>query len=177
MFPIESFQNTVRKIVSILQDLNIVFHFSGGITSVAYGEPRMTQDIDIVLNNQSTTEQFESFIEAPSKSDFLFTESVIKEATDSKKMFQLIDTVESPKPDMYPREMIDGELSRSEVAEVFEGFSVPIVSRRDTAASKLMWARKGSLKSRGDFRQIMLNLNRTTSRLSISLRRRINWVN
>lgn len=46
MFPVEAFQNTLGKAVKIFEDLEIRFHLTGGVTSVLYGEPRLTQDID-----------------------------------------------------------------------------------------------------------------------------------
>jgi hypothetical protein len=70
-------------------------------------------------------------------------------------MFQLFDMAEALKIDVYPREMIPGELDRSTALEVFEGVLIPVVSRPDAAASKLAWASKGSHKSRRDLRQIV----------------------
>jgi hypothetical protein len=46
MFPADSFRATLEKIIAILNACNIKFHLTGGITSVAYGEPRLTQDVD-----------------------------------------------------------------------------------------------------------------------------------
>ena len=69
-------------------------------------------------------------------------------------MFQLLDSVESLKLDIYPRELIPGELNRSVLAEIFEGEELPIASRADSVASKLVWVSKGSHKSRRDLRQI-----------------------
>jgi hypothetical protein len=43
--------------------------------------------------------------------------------------------------------------------EIFEGLPIPVVSRPDAAASKLVWASKGSHKSRRDLRQIVRNLS------------------
>ena len=74
MFPVEAFQRTVEKFVSILTQLEIPFHITGGSISSAYGEPRLTQAIDL---------------------------------------------------DVYPRELIPGELSRSETAELFNGVYLP----------------------------------------------------
>lgn len=157
MFPIESFQNTLLKIVAILRQYNIPFHLTGGITGVVYGEPRLTQDIDIVLENGATLNQFESLIGSFEKSDFIFDRSAIEQAVLDKTMFQLFDSVESLKLDMYPREMIEGELTRSQSVEVFESVMLPIASRLDAAISKLLWVNKGSHKSRRDLRQIAKN--------------------
>jgi hypothetical protein len=50
MFPVEAFQRTIEGFVSILMRLQIPFHLTGGAISSAYGEPRLTQDIDIVVS-------------------------------------------------------------------------------------------------------------------------------
>ena len=49
MFPVEAFRDTLRKAVALFERHAIRFHLTGGLTSVLYGEPRMTQDIDIVI--------------------------------------------------------------------------------------------------------------------------------
>lgn len=74
-------------------------------------------------------------------------------------MFQLFDSVESLKLDIYPRERIPGELGRSRDVEIFSDVWLPIVSRVDAAASKLIWINHGSHKSRRDLRHIMLSAN------------------
>ena len=61
---------------------------------------------------------------------------------------------EALKIDFYPRELIPGELERSEMLEVFTGVSLPIVSKVDVVGSKLIWIGKGSHKSRRDDRHI-----------------------
>jgi hypothetical protein len=87
-------------------------------------------------------------------SDFLFTERVLRQAIQSGNLFQLLDKTESLKLDIYPRELIPGELQRSEIMELFAGIFLPVVSRTDAAISKLIWIEKGSHRSRRDFRSI-----------------------
>ncbi len=53
MFPVEAFQSTLGKAADIFRQLAIRFHLTGGVSSVLYGEPRMTQDIDIVADNRA----------------------------------------------------------------------------------------------------------------------------
>lgn len=156
MFPIESFKNSLLKIVEILQRHEIPFHLTGGITGVAYGEPRLTQDIDIVIENGKCLANLSLLIADLNQSDFVFSADAVEEAVKAKSMFQLFDSVESLKLDIYPREMIEGELSRSQMVEIFESVSLPIASRVDAAVSKLIWISKGSHKSRRDFRQISM---------------------
>lgn len=161
MFPIESFKNSLLKFVKILNQQEIPFHLTGGITGVAYGEPRLTQDIDIVVENAASVKMIEKLLVELTNSDFVFTEATVRDAIRNKGMFQLFDSIESLKLDIYPREMIEGELSRSQEVEIFESVSLPIASRIDAAVSKLIWVSKGSHKSRRDFRQILLRASDT----------------
>jgi hypothetical protein len=154
MFPVNTFRTTVSRFASILNQNGIRFHLTGGITSVVWGEPRMTQDIDIVIDNEAISARIEPFIAALDASVFMFDAPSIREAVQRHGLFQLLDTEESLKLDVYPREMIPGELDRSELMEVFEGLALPIACRADAAVSKLVWISKGSHKSRRDLRMI-----------------------
>jgi hypothetical protein len=154
MFPIEAFQNTLAKAVAIFEQHAIGFHLTGGITSVLYGEPRMTQDIDIVVDNQAIANAVDAFLASLTKANFLFDPPSIRHAIANRGMFQLFDQVEALKLDIYPRELVPGELQRSERREIFVGVELPIVSRADAAISKLIWVSRGSHKSRRDFRQL-----------------------
>ena len=173
MFPIEAFRTTLEKIIGILQAYQIRFHLTGGVTSIVYGEPRMTQDLDIVIDNEALARQLHSFIKSLQDSDFLFDEAALRRAVDHKQMFQLLDSAEALKLDVYPREMIPGELDRSDVIELFDGLSVPIASLPDAAISKLIWISKGSHKNRRDLRQLIRiatkSQHKTIDQLAISL--------
>jgi hypothetical protein len=155
MYPAEIFRDTLSRLLEILTRHGVRFHLTGGITSVAYGEPRMTQDIDIVVDNPSLAASLDAFIAAATQAGFMLDPDTVRHAVAKKAMFQLFDMAEALKIDVYPREMIPGELDRSTALEVFEGVLIPVVSRPDAAASKLAWASKGSHKSRRDLRQIV----------------------
>ncbi len=154
MFPPEAFQSTVHKVAHILRRLGIRFHLAGGVTSILYGEPRMTQDIDLVVDPRGIRPQLAVFLDNLRESDFLYDADSLRAAVMQGTMFQLFDKVEALKLDLYPRELIEGELDRSCTAEIFAGVELPVVSRTDAAAAKLIWISKGSHKSRRDFRQI-----------------------
>ncbi len=155
MHPTELFRATLSRLLAILNHHHVRFHLTGGITSVAYGEPRLTQDIDIVVDNAAIAQALQSFTAAVSQAGFVFDVATLRRAVADRSMFQLFDMAEALKIDIYPREMIPGELSRSVLLEVFEGMPIPVVSRPDAAASKLAWAAKGSQKSRRDLRQLV----------------------
>ena len=154
MYPAEIFRDTLSRLLAILGRHAVRFHLTGGITSVAYGEPRMTHDIDIVVDNPALAGCLDEFVTAVTQAGFMLDAEAARRAVADRSMFQLFDMAEALKIDVYPREMIPGELDRSTRLELFEGVWIPVVSRPDAAASKLAWASKGSQKSRRDLRQI-----------------------
>ena len=80
MFPVDAFQNTILEFAQILNHLSIRFHLTGGITSLAYGEPRMTQDVDVVIDPLSTQNLVNELIIRLKHSRFLFDENTLRNA-------------------------------------------------------------------------------------------------
>lgn len=159
MFSVEAFRATLEKFRAIMDACGIRYHLTGGVVGNALGEPRMTQDIDIVVDPNGLASRVDELLSLLADSDFEFHEVSLRGAIDRGSMFQLLDRNEVLKLDIYPRELIPGELSRSEAFELFEGWSVPIVSIVDAAASKLIWIGKGSHKSRRELRAIVRKLS------------------
>jgi len=157
MFPVEAFQRTIDKFVQIASTIELTIHLTGGSISSAYGEPRLTQDIDIVVSPTIAKKRVDELIEELGTSDLWFTEPVVRKAIRENDLFQLLDKSECLKLDIYPRELIPGELARSQSLELFEGVFLPVVSRIDAALSKLIWIEKGSQRSRRDFRGLFRN--------------------
>ena len=155
MLPTEGFRPTLSKLVAVLDRFRIRFHLTGGITSVAYGEPRMTQDLDLVLDPDRVVAVRDEFLSALSHAGFHFSEQTARQAIESRKMFQLLDIDQVVKLDLYVRCLIPGELDRSVRVELFPGVAMPIVSRTDAALSKLIWVHHGSHRSRRDLRRIL----------------------
>ena len=89
MFSVEAFQVTLGKAAEIFQQLRARFHLTGGVTSILYGEPRMTQDIDIVVENRVLAEQLESLFRLLDTNDFLFDPTSVRRAVERREMFQL----------------------------------------------------------------------------------------
>ena len=100
MFPVEAFEATLSKVTEILQQLGVRFHLTGGVASVLYGEPRMTQDIDIVVENEALANHLDSFLELLERSDFLFDRRSLRTAVEKLDMFQLFDNAEALKLDV-----------------------------------------------------------------------------
>ena len=111
--------------------------------------------IDRVAANVNT----ERLVSKIQSAGYFADEQGIRNPIHSSKPFRLPDQVEVLKLDVYPRELVPGELSRSVLAEVFPGSSIAIVSRPDVAQAKLIWIQRGSHKSRHDRRQIVRRLS------------------
>ena len=155
MLPVEIFRPTLTKLVEVLRRLGIRFHLTGGITAVAYGEPRMTQDLDLVIDAAAATRNRDALLAALIEAGFYLEESSARASIEAKRMFQVLDVEEALKLDLYLEDSIPGELNRSVLAEVLPGLTLPIAARSDAALSKLIWAAKGSHKSRRDLRRIL----------------------
>lgn len=124
-----------------------------------YGEPRMTQDVDLVIDPKAASDHIDAMLLSIASSHFLYDENAIREAVKNGRQFQLLDSIEVLKLDLYPRELIPGELGRSVQHLVFSETALPVVSITDATASKLIWVSKGSHKSRRDVRQLHRKLN------------------
>lgn len=158
MFRAEELAETLVRIDHLLTELGVRHHFTGGIAASFYGEPRLTQDLDVVVDPAALLLAIEPFFSAI-ESTYLFTPEVIRFAVHSGESFQLLDKHSMIKIDCYPREMVARELDRSVSGEVLPSVVIPLVSEVDAIISKLMWIRRGSHKSRRDARGMIRRLS------------------
>ena len=113
VLPVEGFLPTLTKLVAVLEQFEIRFHLTDVSTAIAYGEPRMTQDVDLVLDPERVPVVQEGFLEALTAAGFYFSDSTAAEAIASGKMFQLLDIEQVVKLDLYVRCLLPGALDRS----------------------------------------------------------------
>ncbi len=156
MFPVEAFRESLERLVTLLRACRVRFYLTGGAAAVAYGDPRMTQDIDLVLDGVSLSECLPAFLTLANRNRFLLNEAVVRDALKTHRQFQLIDMDLVLKIDLYPNDLVPGALDRAVELELFPQVLLPVASRADLALSKLIWISKGSHKSRRDLRQILL---------------------
>jgi hypothetical protein len=149
MDPWADLEITLRRVLEALAGLEIRFHCTGGLVAGSYGEPRFTQDVDIVMGLTGEAAQTRLLIEALG-SHFLVDRDEVEKAIGRQDMFQALDLETFIKIDFHVGEAVPGELGRSVIRELFPGLSAPLVSREDAIISKLLWIKKGSVKSRRD---------------------------
>ena len=155
MYSLVEFHDCLRRAAAILRDCEVRFSLTGGAAAIAYGDPRTTQDVDLVVDANSLRARLPLFFEQLRVARFLFNEQTIRSAITSGRQFQLIDLDSTLKIDLYPRELVPGTLSRVVEIEIGPGLTLPVACRPDLIVSKLIWISKGSHKSRRDVRQVM----------------------
>lgn len=149
MSTLDALEITLRRVLECLSGLNLKFHCTGGVVASFYGEPRFTQDIDIVLSLAGHESVIPELLAALS-TKFLIDIDQAQRAIARNDMFQALDTEHYIKIDFHVGEAIPGELDRSCRKELLPGLVVPLVSKEDAILSKLLWIGKGSEKSRQD---------------------------
>jgi hypothetical protein len=155
MFSPEAFFPVLEKVARILDECGIRYHLTGGLVSLYYAEPRLTQDADLVVDPVQLQTHLDQFLEALQRLDYLANAGTIRDAVSRGRMFQILDSQEGLKVDLYPRELVPGALDRSILIDLTADLRFPIASRPDLIASKLVWISKGSHKSRRDVKWLM----------------------
>ena len=144
---------TLADVSAILLARGYKFHLTGGLASSFYGEPRFTQDIDIVIR-VTVGESLDLLIQDLSK-QFIVDRHATEDAVRHKGIFQALHEETMIKVDFHVGEAIQGELLRSKNEEILLGVFVPLVSKEDAILSKLIWISKGSNKSRQDVKMML----------------------
>ncbi len=120
-----------------LKVAGVDYMLSGSYASTFHGEPRMTQDIDLVVEpNERGLSAFLDQLEGPR-----FYVGGFQEALMHRTMFNVIDTSSGWKIDLIikkDRPFSSSEFDRRQQVD-FQGVSTWIVSREDAILSKLEW--------------------------------------
>ena len=87
----------MKKVVEALQDSGIEYMVTGSIASSLQGEPRSTQDVDLVVSIKKSAVQ--QLVKAFPAAAFYLDEDAILDAIDRQTMFNLIDVNEGDKVD------------------------------------------------------------------------------
>jgi hypothetical protein len=142
------FNEVLRDIARRLTEIGISFYVTGGLVSTFYGEPRFTQNIDLVLQIPESV-SIDSLIEVVSPEYFADKEQ-LEVAIQEGEMAQLLHETRFIRIDLHLGELVPCAASRKQFVELFPDVVVPIASKEDAILSKLQWIRLGSEKSRRD---------------------------
>ncbi len=136
MFELEVFRTVIQR----LEEAGIPYMLTGSVAANYYAVPRMTRDMDIVIELEET--DIPALMRLLSK-DFFVDENAIREAVKHKSLFNIIHQSSIIKVDFIIRKLSfyrQVEFKRRQRVS-FEDFSFWIVSVEDLILSKLEWAK------------------------------------
>lgn len=145
----------VRLIASRLDSAGIPYMLTGSMAMAIYAVPRMTRDIDLVV--EAGAVDVDKIVGLFSE-DCYIDRDTVSQAVDARSMFNIIHNEWVVKADFIVRK--DEEYRREEFARrqeaIIEDMIVSVVSIEDLVLSKLVWGKpSGSEMQLRDVRQII----------------------
>ncbi len=134
----------IKHVCSLFERLGVRYLVTGSQATIAYGEPRFTNDIDIVADLKSI--HLDALCEAFPESDYYLSRPAAQEAIASRGMFNVIHPESGLKIDVIlPKGTSHDELrlSRGVRISVDEHFKAVFTSPEDIILKKLQWHEMG----------------------------------
>ena len=78
-------RETIERITAILGELGLRFHFTGGVAASFYGDPRFTQDLDLVIRTDQRSARDQVAPEPPLVRILHRMQQAIRDAIDGKE--------------------------------------------------------------------------------------------
>jgi hypothetical protein len=148
----------LQRVSTLLDAAGIPFMVAGSFASSVYGQPRTTQDLDVVIDADRAAVR--AFVKSLPSAEWYADEDAADDAVLRGSMFNLIDLKTGWKVDLVIRK--DRDFSRSEFARrvltvALGGITVPMATAEDTIIAKLEWSKAsgGSERQRRDVRGIV----------------------
>ena len=129
-------------IIKKLSEANIPYMICGSLGSSLYGEPRATNDIDIVV--AVTLKRIKEFVGSFPEQDYYADLEMAEDAFRHQSMFNIIDLNSGWKADIIflkDDEYSKAAFSRKNSTNLL-GSNVQIISPEDSKLSKLDWSKK-----------------------------------
>jgi hypothetical protein len=146
----------LAAIAVALDALSVKWAIGGSLASAAHGEPRATNDVDIIaLLDEGSAVELAKRLEK----DFYADPESARSAVRSRGSFNVIDSKSFIKIDIFipsPGPMGAGQLDRRQTLEILTGVpALPILGPEDTILQKLRWYRLGGEVSDRQWRDVV----------------------
>lgn len=143
------------KVAGALESLGVAYFLGGSMASSMQGEPRSTNDVDIVADLEVS--QVLPFVNALG-SDFEVDAESLLEAVRLRLSWNIFHLPSALKVDLFVARL--GEFDRSELGrrrrvEVAPGSALFVKSPEDTVVRKLLWFREGGGLSDRQWRDVV----------------------
>lgn len=155
-----------------LDQIGAGYFLGGSLASSIQGEPRATNDIDIVA--ALSDEQVHAFAEALG-TDFDVDEESLREAARARGSWNIFHLPTALKVDLFilrDSEFDRSEFSRRHPVQLLPGEAITVKSAEDTVVRKLLWFRQGGEVSSNQWRDVVQVLRVTGSMLDVAYVRR-----
>jgi hypothetical protein len=93
-------QRFFTHVIQVLEGLNVPYMVVGGFAVILYGEPRLTVDVDIVVDMQP--EHVTPFVAAFPPDEYYVNEDTVRDALRRRYLFNVIESSTGAKVDMVP---------------------------------------------------------------------------
>jgi hypothetical protein len=127
-----------------LDELGIRYLVTGSMATIAYGEPRFTNDIDVVISLRSA--DVDRFCECFPMPDFYVSLSAVQEAVRDRRQFNIIHPASGLKIDAIIPKDDEFERSRQERGvrlPIADGVEVSFASAEDVIIRKMQYFQEG----------------------------------
>jgi hypothetical protein len=134
----------VSRVASVLTEGGIPHFVTGSLATIAYGEPRLTLDVDLVA--ALTTENLDRFLASFPEPDFYVSRAAAGEAIKSHGQFNIIHIPSGLKLDLFipaQTEFNRSRLDRCRPVPIGTGAPVLVASPEDAIIKKLEYFRQG----------------------------------
>lgn len=146
----------VQALAHAFDTLGVTWAIGGSIASAFHGEPRATNDVDVVATLE---EAHARRLPGLLGDDFYADEDAAAEAVRLNRSFNVIDTRTFIKIDIFvpgPGALGTGQLDRRVTAHVFPGAPpLPVLGAEDAVLQKLRWYRLTGSTSDRQWRDIV----------------------
>jgi hypothetical protein len=130
----------LRDVVARLERAGIAYMLTGSVAMSVYAEPRMTRDIDIVV--ELAADDDAQRVVALFSPDYYVSDEAVRAAISARRLFNLFNLARLVKVDLIVRK--DDEFQRHEFARrqrhEIDARALWVISKEDLILSKLAWA-------------------------------------
>lgn len=134
----------LKKMVDVFETLKIPYLVTGSVASMAYGEPRLTNDIDIVAGME--VRQISAFVEAFPADEYYISKDMVKDAIEHGGQFNIIHPASGLKVDIIIRQKTafdDSRFGRVQHIRPAEFYRANFASPEDVIIKKMEYYREG----------------------------------